>query len=220
MISKKHIIYEDDALLILNKPAGLPVHSGSGGGDNVEMYFRKLSSRPLSLAHRLDKDTSGCLILGKTPSVLGHLGKLLVKGKVSKTYWAIVHGEVTPSEGRIDIALRKQSPLSHRWWMMAHPHGKPAVTDYKVMGTMNGYTWLELYPRTGRTHQLRVHCQAIGHPIVGDKVYGIDQDNPARPLMHLHARAISIPLNPKKPIVAKASPPEHMLERLRACGYR
>ncbi len=219
MVDHSHILYEDDTLLILNKPAGLPVHPGSGGGENLEIYLSTLSSTPLALAHRLDKDTSGCLILGKTPEALRHLGRLFSQGRITKTYWAIVHGNVTPAEGHIDIPLRKQSPLKHRWWMMPHPDGQPSLTDYKVLGSTPHTTWLELHPRTGRTHQLRVHCQAIGTPIVGDKVYGIEGDNPNRPLMHLHARAMTIPRHSQTPITVTAPPPEHMLERLQACSY-
>jgi len=99
----------------------------------------------------------------------------------------------------------------------AHPDGQPSITDYKVLGESGNFTFLELYPRTGRTHQIRVHCKAIGSPIVGDKVYG---QREANQLMHLHARAISIPQHDKLPIEVMATPPPHMFELLKICGYK
>lgn len=214
---KDRVLYQDDSIIVINKPTGIPVHSGSGGGENLEQYLDELCSAPPVLAHRLDRDTSGCLILAKNKASLSRLGKMFMAKRIIKTYWAVVSGKLDKQEGRIDIPIRKQSPLKHQWWMEAHPEGQESITDYKVLGESANFTFLELYPKTGRTHQLRVHCKAMGCPIVGDKVYGNNIEN--LPLLHLHARAISIPQHDKKPIEVTAPPPMHMLELLEECGY-
>jgi 23S rRNA-/tRNA-specific pseudouridylate synthase len=118
--------------------------------------------------------------------------------------------------------LRKRSE-TRGWWMEAHPEGQPSVTDYRVLGRSRGrgLTWLECRPRTGRTHQIRVHCAGLGCPVLGDPVYGPKDDAPRLPPLHLHARAITVPLYPSRPpITAQATPPDHMLAALRACGWR
>lgn len=202
----------------------MPVHSGSGGGINLEQYLIELCfdypTAPI-LAHRLDRDTSGCLILGRNKDALQRIGKLFMAKRITKTYWAVVNGnKFDQNEGRIDIPLRKQSQLKHHWWMETHPEGQASITDYKVTGQTKDFAFLELQPLTGRTHQLRVHCKAIGHPIVGDKVYGNESTNIIHPLMHLHARSVTIPLyHNHPPIEVIAPPPEHMLGLLRKCGY-
>jgi 23S rRNA-/tRNA-specific pseudouridylate synthase len=118
--------------------------------------------------------------------------------------------------------LRKRSE-TRGWWMEAHPEGQSSVTDYRVLGSTQGrgLTWLECRPRTGRTHQIRVHCAGLGCPVLGDPVYGPKDDAPRLPPLHLHARAITVPLYPSRPpITAQATPPDHMLAALRACGWR
>jgi tRNA pseudouridine32 synthase/23S rRNA pseudouridine746 synthase len=213
------ILYQDDSIIIINKPANMPVHSGSGGGENLEQYLHELGSPAPILAHRLDRDTSGCLILGKNKEALRRVGKLFMAGRIEKTYWAVVEGKLAKVADRIDIPLRKQSELKHHWWMEAHVDGLPSVTDYKLLGSDGEFSLLELYPRTGRTHQLRVHCKAIGHPIVGDKVYG--NKNPDYPVMHLHARGITVPFyHNVAAIEVTAPPPVHMMGLLGRCGYR
>lgn len=219
------VLYRDGLILVFNKPAGIPVHEGPGGGENLEQWFVHLRyglSHIPHLAHRLDSDTSGCLVLGRHPKALRRLGKLFSQGLVEKTYWGIVEGVPPLKEGRIDLPLRKQSTLKHRWWMEVHPEGQPSSTGYRVLGTGEGKSWIEFRPYTGRTHQLRVHAAALGCPMVGDKAY-----NPAvkelsqPPRLHLHARTITLPLYPKKePIIVTAPPPAHMMEALMACGYR
>ena len=136
----------------------------------------------------------------------------------SKTYWAVVEGGPEAETGRIDMALAKRSP-ERGWWMKPDAAGQPAQTDFRVLGRADGLAWLELRPLTGRTHQLRVHCAASGYPILGDEVYGT-APRFGGPILHLHARAVSVPLLPKKPAVeVQAPPPEHMLERLRTLGW-
>ncbi|MBY0281150.1 MAG: RNA pseudouridine synthase [Alphaproteobacteria bacterium] len=217
----ERILYRDAMMLVLNKPAGIAVHPGFGKKQNLQSFFNDLQfglPNPPALAHRLDAATSGCLVLGRHRQALNRLGDMFANGKIEKTYWAVVKGGPTEKAGRIDISLSKQSAHSHRWWMKADPNGQQAITDYRVLGETEDLTWLELKPLTGRTHQLRVHCQAMGWPIVGDMIYGGDATD--FDALHLHARAIHIPLYPKKdPVFVEASPPIHMEQALKLCGF-
>jgi tRNA pseudouridine32 synthase / 23S rRNA pseudouridine746 synthase len=219
------LLYRDGLMLVVDKPAGLAVHrgpqSGDRGGEAFEDYFGALRfglPRAPALAHRLDRDTSGCLVLGRHRKALTLLGKLFKDGKVGKTYWAVVEGGPEADEGRIDIALSKRDE-SRGWWMKADTHGLPSTTTWKVMGhDGSGHTWLALEPLTGRTHQLRVHCAEMGFPIVGDSVYG----NTPRggPPLHLHAREVTVPISKNKPPMTVTAPvPEHMRELLSGCGW-
>ncbi|MGL4438441.1 MAG: RluA family pseudouridine synthase, partial [Bosea sp. (in: a-proteobacteria)] len=165
--------------------------------------------------------TSGCLVLGRHRQALTRLGDLFKAGSISKTYWAIVEGNPAANEGLIDLPLAKLDP-NRGWWMKVETGGLPSQTRWRVLGRSadNTFAWLELEPLTGRTHQLRVHCQASGWPILGDPVYGTGPRF-GGPGLHLHARAISIPLYPKKPIVDVEAPaPAHMFDRLIACGWK
>jgi RluA family pseudouridine synthase len=212
------LLYRDALMLVIDKPAGIPVHAGTGGGDTLDKHFDALRfglPRLPALAHRLDRDTSGCLVLGRHRQALDRLGKLFANNRIKKTYWAVVRGTPPAAEGIIDLPLAKQSQSHKRWWMKIAADGDtdilPALTRYKLMGSAGGVSWLDMYPETGRTHQLRVHAKALGCPIVGDRIYSDDKDT----LMHLHARSVEIPLYPKKdPIIVIAPPPEHMLPAL------
>jgi tRNA pseudouridine32 synthase / 23S rRNA pseudouridine746 synthase len=214
------VLYRDGLVLVIDKPAGIPVHAGPGGGPNLEHWFPLLRfglPKPPALAHRLDRDTSGCLVLGRHPKALRRLGRLFAEGRVEKVYWAVVSGVPRESEGRIEAPLAKQPRGTVGWRMVVDPRGQRAVTDYRVLGAADGMAWLELRPRTGRTHQIRVHCAAIGCPVVGDAAYGGPEDHK----LQLHARAIALPLYPAKPPVAvTASVPPHMRELLAALGWR
>ncbi len=200
-------------MLVVNKPAGLPVHKGPGGGlcleDLLDQLRFGLPRRP-GLAHRLDRDTSGCLALGRHRKALARLGRLFAAGRVEKCYWALVHGRPDPDSGRIALPLAKVSKDRRSWHMRVDPEGRPAVTDYRLIAHGDGLSWLELWPRTGRTHQLRVHLAAIGCPVVGDVHYGRPEEEGLLPLM-LHARALAVPLYPNRPPVrVEAPPPETM----------
>lgn len=213
------VLFRDPLVLILDKPAGIPVHSGPSGRENLDQHFPALRFglvRPPVLAHRLDRDTSGCLVLGRTTKALSRLGKLFQAGSIAKTYWTVTDGVPEEMEGRIDLALSKETQKAG-WRMVGDSKaGKPAVTDYRVLGQGDGMAWIELHPRTGRTHQIRVHLASLGCPIKGDPKYG-KSGGP----MHLHSRAVSIPLYAgRDPIVAEAPVPEHMRAALAACGYR
>ena len=218
------VLHRDGLVLVLNKPAGIPVHVGPGGGENLEQYFTHLQygwGKPPALAHRLDRDTSGCLVLGRHPKALRKLGRLFSDGKVDKTYWAVVQGHLSQTKGTINLPLAKHSTAKHGWRMeVDEAEGKASVTDYEVLGTSDTHSWVACYPRTGRTHQIRVHLAALGHPIVGETIYaGRALDDTSQPTLHLHSRRIVLPLSASKPATdVSAPPPDHMLELLKTCG--
>lgn len=205
-----------DDVLVIDKPAGLPVHAGPRGGPSLEDLLPFLApgrKRPPQPAHRLDTDTAGCLVLGRTKPALAGLGAIFAQGRARKTYWAIVSGGPAASSGRIDLPLRKVSSAATGWRMEAHPEGQPALTRWRLRGRAAGIAWLELRPETGRTHQLRVHCASQGWPILGDPFYGTP--HPAG--LHLLARAIALPLDP--PLEATAPVPAALLPAFTACGW-
>ena len=215
------LLYRDGLMLVVDKPAGLPVHRGPKGGNALEDYFDALRfglPRRPALAHRLDRDTTGCLVLGRHRKALALLGKLFKQGKVGKCYWVVVEKGPDLNEGRIDIPLAKRDD-SRGWWMKADEHGLPSATTWKVMGRHAGLTWIALEPLTGRTHQLRVHCAEMGWPIVGDAIYGNAPRDGGTPL-HLHARSVTVPISKNKPPVTVDAPvPSHMRELLTQCGW-
>jgi tRNA pseudouridine32 synthase/23S rRNA pseudouridine746 synthase len=215
------LLYRDGLMLVIDKPAGFAVHRGPKGGEALEDFFDVLRfglPRSPALAHRLDRDTSGCLVLGRHRKALALLGKLFRQGKVGKTYWAVVQGGPAADEGRIDIPLSKRDE-TRGWWMKADPHGLPAATTWTVMGRGGGLAWLALEPLTGRTHQLRVHCAETGFAIVGDTIYGRAPRSGGSPL-HLHARDVTVPISKNKPPVRVEAPvPPHMRDLLGACGW-
>jgi tRNA pseudouridine32 synthase/23S rRNA pseudouridine746 synthase len=230
------VLYRDGLMLVIDKPAGFAVHRGPKGGASLEDYFDALRfglPRAPALAHRLDRDTSGCLVLGRHRKALAHLGVLFKHGRVGKTYWAVVEGGPDADAGRIELPLGRLD-ATRGWWMKPDPKGQPAVTVWTVLGRTppgaldvtlpprgrDSHTWLALEPLTGRTHQLRVHCAALGWPIVGDAIYGTAPRTGGPPL-HLQAREVVVPLYPKRtPVRVVAPVPEAMRALLAACGWR
>lgn len=216
------ILYRDHDLLILNKQAGMMVHPGPRGQPSLEDSLAEYAfelPRPPALAHRIDRDTSGCLLLGRHRKALQQLGKLFSQHKITKSYWAVVAASPTDDAGMIDLPLFKDKQPKG-WRMIIDPRGQPAITKWRVLGRGKGCAWLELQPATGRTHQLRVHCQAMGWPIMADSLYG--QAPPDSHELHLLARRLNF-LWPAKDaprlIDVTAPPPAHMLAALQQCGY-
>jgi tRNA pseudouridine32 synthase/23S rRNA pseudouridine746 synthase len=208
------ILFQDSRFVVLDKPAGLPVHPGPRGGASVEDLFPYLSRRRDGpwLAHRLDADTAGCLVIALRRAALLAAQAAFAAGTARKTYWAVVRGAPPQESGSIDLPLARHSTPSG-WRMRADPAGPPAQSDWRKLGGAPGLSWLEIMPRTGRTHQVRAHCAALGCPVLGDGVYG-DGGGP----LHLLARAILLPLDP--PLAVEAPPPAHMRAALAACGWQ
>ena len=177
------VLHRDGLILVIDKPAGLAVHAGPSGAPNLEECFDALRfglPRPPALAHRLDADTSGVLVLGRHPKALSKLGRLFSGRDTEKTYWAVVEGAPPADDGVFDWPLLKLNTRSG-WSVKVSDKGQTAVTRYKVLGRGPGMTWLELSPETGRTHQIRVHCAHAGCPVIGDRLYGTRRARPAAP---------------------------------------
>ena len=213
------VLYRDGLILVVDKPAGIAVHPGPGGGPDLESGFDALRfglPHPPALAHRLDRDTSGCLVLGRHPKALRRLGALFSGGLVEKVYWAVVEGRPPEAQGRVETGLRKLT-RGTGWRIVVDPGGQRAVTNYRLLGADRGRAWLELRPRTGRTHQLRIHCAVLSCPVVGDPVYG---SRPSGEALQLYARSIALPLYPARPSLEIIAPvPPHMLPALAVLGY-
>ncbi|HLW93337.1 MAG TPA: RNA pseudouridine synthase [Roseiarcus sp.] len=223
--TRARLLYRDGLMLVIDKPAGIAVHRGPKGGASLEDDFDALRfglPRKPALAHRLDRETSGCLVLGRHHKALERLGLLFKQGKIAKAYWAIVEGGPDAPEGLIDLPLGRLD-AARGWWMKVDPSGAPAQTRWRILGRSQWrglkIAWIELCPLTGRTHQLRVHSAAEGWPILGDAIYGRAPRTGGPPL-HLHARRVEVPLvKTKPPIIVEAPAPAHMLEALKACGF-
>ncbi|WP_284258071.1 RluA family pseudouridine synthase [Acidocella aquatica] len=197
----------------MNKPAGLPVHAGRAGGPSVEDFFPqwRLGRDGPWLAHRLDQDTAGCLVIALKKSALLAAQACFADGRAQKTYWAVVRGVPKALEGAVDLPLAKVTQ-GRSWKMAPDGAGQPALTLWRVMGQGAGMSWIEFSPKTGRTHQIRAHAAALGHPIMGDAVYGGGAG-----MLHLLARRIVLPLEPE--LTAQAPVPAHMAAAMRACGH-
>jgi 23S rRNA pseudouridine955/2504/2580 synthase len=221
------VIHRDDQLLVLDKPHGLPVQGGPGIAKHLDGMLDALrfgaEERP-RLVHRLDKDTSGVLVLARTVAAAGKLAAAFRGRDVQKTYWAITVGEPTPPAGRIDLPLVRQGgPRGERTAPAEGKEGARAVTDFRTLDAVRRRAaWLELSPITGRTHQLRVHtAEALGCPILGDGKYGgaAAHMDGLPGLLHLHARALRLP-HPAGGVLEVAAPlPPHMKETFAFFGF-
>jgi len=197
----QRVIHMDHHVLVIDKPAGLAVQGGTATEKHLDAMLDGLrfdaAERP-RLVHRLDRDTSGVLLLARTAKAARALGATFKGRDASKVYWALVAGCPVPREGSIDLPLAKQGGAGRERVQIDEEAGLPARTLYRVIDAAADRTaWLELQPLTGRTHQLRAHCAALGHPILGDGKYGgkaafLEGAEIARRL-HLHARSIRLP---------------------------
>jgi 23S rRNA pseudouridine955/2504/2580 synthase len=222
------VIHQDDSLLVLDKPHGLPVQGGPGIRRSVDSMLDALrfgaEERP-RLVHRLDRDTSGVLVLARGAAAAAALAGAFRGREVEKTYWAVVVGEPEGREGRIDLALAKAGgPRGERTHAVDDPReGTRAITDFRILdAARRRAAWLELTPLTGRTHQLRVHCaEGLGTPILGDGKYGgaAAHMEGLSGALHLHARALRLP-HPAGGVLEVAAPlPPHMRETFGFLGF-
>lgn len=203
---KECIIFEDTALLVINKPAGIAVHGGSGLSLGVIEALRKTRQdlAYLELVHRLDKDTSGCLLLAKKRSTLRAIQALLEAREVQKTYWALLTRPWTGNKKvTVKAALEKNILKSGERVVSVKEDGKASETDFRLLENYQQACWVEASPKTGRTHQIRVHSAHLGHVIVGDKKYGsiagdVEGIDNNQHRLYLHARAIQFNLNGTK----------------------
>jgi tRNA pseudouridine32 synthase/23S rRNA pseudouridine746 synthase len=205
------ILFVDAEAIVIDKPAGLPVDAPRRGGDSIAARLDELKLgfvRPPLPMHRLDRDTSGCLLLARNPKAAKRFAQAFESGAVEKTYLAVVATELDSESGSIDLSLAKVSSAEQGWRMVADARGKPARTLWRSLAVRGGRTLVELRPLTGRTHQLRVHARdGLGAAIVGDPVYGSGGDR-----MMLHSLRLVVPRDKKPPIDVAAPLPPHFEE--------
>ncbi|WP_271079276.1 RluA family pseudouridine synthase [Aurantiacibacter sp. MUD61] len=209
------IIYEDGEALVIDKPAGLPIEQPRKGGSSLADHIEQLKlgfQRAPQAVHRLDTDTSGCLLLARNPKALKRFNAAFQEKLVQKTYLGIVAGPVAEDEGTIDLALSKISSEAKGWRMIVAKKGKPSVTHWTKRKELEGdITLVEFRPETGRTHQIRVHAEhAFGRSLLGDPVYGNKDARVGRTM--LHASALVVPRENKPEIVAHAPLPADFIK--------
>jgi tRNA pseudouridine32 synthase/23S rRNA pseudouridine746 synthase len=201
------ILFIDGEAIVLDKPAGLPVDPPKRGGDSLTARINELKcgfQRPPAVMHRLDQDTSGCLLLARNPKARAAFQKAFEGRLVEKYYLAVIGSEIAGGEGVIEVALAKISSADAGWRMVGDPAGQAAVTHWRKIKVRGGQTMVEFRPLTGRTHQIRVHArEAFGSGIVGDRVYGIPGE-----AMLLHASRLVVPRTGKPAIDVIAPLPE------------
>ena len=220
------VIHKDDAALVINKPAGLATQGGTKTETHVDGFLDalgyELDNRP-KLVHRLDKDTSGVLLLARTARSAGHFAKAFSSRTARKVYWALVVGVPAIEDGFIDLPIGKQPGSGGEKMHVDEKDGQSARTRYRIVERAgNTCAWVELQPYTGRTHQLRVHMAAIGHPIVGDGKYGGKEaflTGTISRKMHLHARRLRIDHPKGHQIDVRADLPPHMADSFADLGF-
>lgn len=223
---ERMVLYSDASVIVLNKPAGLPVQGGSGIAVHVDGMLDALQGEYLErpkLVHRLDRDTSGILVIARSGRVASKLSAAFRGRDVEKTYWALLAGLPEQLEGRIDLPLKRidlgqtsRAEPSTRKDKEAHS----AVTDYRVLDKAGKkFSLVQLNPQTGRMHQLRAHCLALGTPILGDEVYGGIYSEHFAQQLHLHARRLTFPHPEGGSLTVEAPLPKHMVDGLHYLGF-
>lgn len=203
----ERVLFIDAEAIVIDKPAGLAVHPGPATPESLEDRLDALRfgfRRPPSPVHRLDRDTSGCLLLARHPKAHKRFARAFEEGVVEKTYFAVLEGVPEARDGMIDLALAKISSREQGWRMVPDATGKAARTRWRVVAERDGRALVLFTPETGRTHQIRIHAAAgLGVPIAGDPVYGSGGGGP----MLLHALALKVPRDGKPPVEARAPLP-------------
>jgi len=225
------LLYQDDEIFIFNKPHGLASQGGSGTTRHMDGLLKSLTNKKGEaprLVHRLDRDTSGCLVVAKTRAAAAYFGEVFKTRAARKIYWAVTVGIPSPKQGRISCFLQKQPGQDGGEQMVVVPDGTPeavhSITYYSTTDTAaQRFAWVTLKPMTGRTHQLRVHMAELKTPILDDPRY-FNIENWESPVglgqgLHLHARRITLPLRSGKVIDVSAPLPPHMVETFDALGF-
>lgn len=212
------ILFVDGEAIVLDKPEGLPVDTPRAGGDSIEARVDELRlgfKRPPVPMHRLDRDTSGCLLLARNPNAVKHFQKAFEQGEVSKIYLAVLDGKISGEEGLIDLPVAKISSARGGWRMVVDKRGKASATRWRKIGEAEGQTLVQFSPLSGRTHQLRVHAaRGLGAAIAGDPVYSLPDDAELGGMvlpdsgMLLHSWRIVVPRGPKLPVDVTAPVPD------------
>jgi 23S rRNA pseudouridine955/2504/2580 synthase len=224
------ILYEDDDIYVFNKPHGLAAQGGTGTKRHMDGLLRSMPNKkgePPRLVHRLDRDTSGCLVVAKTKAAASHFGAVFRSRSARKIYWALVAGNPLPKQGSISCFLAKQPTTDGEQMVVVekgHPGAQHSMTYYSTTDIASRrFAWLTLKPVTGRTHQLRVHMAQLGTPIIGDpRYFNIENWEGAPGLaegLHLHARRIALPLRGGKRLDISAPLPLHMQASFAALGF-
>lgn len=226
------IIYEDDDVYVFNKPHGVAVQGGSGTRRHIDGMLKSLPNKkgePPRLVHRLDRDTSGCLLVARTRAAASHFGTVFRSRAARKIYWAVVVGVPNPSQGRISCFLTRQATQDGEQMVVVENGTEGAqhsVSYYSVTDSAaRQFAWVTLKPVTGRTHQLRVHMMELGTPILDDpRYFNLDNWNWERPEelgqgLHLHARRLAIPLRGGKRLDITAPLPPHMKQTFDTLGF-
>ena len=211
MSLEDRILFIDAEAIVIDKPAGLPVDTPRRGGESIVSRLDELRSgfkRLPTPMHRLDQDTSGCLLLARSPRARAVLQQAFEAHLVEKHYLAVVASEVADAQGTIDVPLAKRSSADAGWRMVGDPAGQSASTRWRRIAVRDGRTLVEFRPVTGRTHQIRVHArEAFGSGIVGDRVYGV----PGGPML-LHASRLVVPRPGRETIDVTAPLPDYFAE--------
>lgn len=220
-LTTEHILHQDEYCLILNKPAGYsatPNKSGPGLPEILKGFAEEIGVRKLLLVHRLDRDTSGALLLAKDGKSLDLFFELFKERSIKKAYEAIVHGRMTSQKGVFKSLMARRGEEGGQAFWASAAHGQEAITEYSVLASDGVSTHVRLFPKTGRTHQLRVHLSEAGHPILGDGLYGrkaklVAQRTPRRQLLHARGLIFVHPVT-KRPVAVQAPLPKDFEEYL------